>query len=130
MGSALQFLKSIGFKAKLVTGPSRRSKIDVLTRRQGHYLINCEVCDLEEGGEWSRHSLAYLAGNRWFVDNTPRQKVTQLEDSDLEDLTSVDANLTKKQNHLAHKKAADAIFKQRLYGLTNKIINWYEISRA
>ena len=43
MESMESFVSSIGFKASLVTGPDRCSKIAVLTRDTGHFLIICKL---------------------------------------------------------------------------------------
>ena len=65
-----------------------------------------------------------------MIDNSPHEKVMQLEDSDITALTSVDENLSQARNHQAHKKAADKLFKDRFAGATNEILYWYEISLA
>jgi hypothetical protein len=65
-----------------------------------------------------------------MIDNLPYEKVMHLEDTDIQALTLVDENLSDKQNHRAHKKHANELFKQRFHGAVNEILYWYEITRA
>jgi hypothetical protein len=127
VGDMETFLSSIGFKATRVSGPDHCSKIAVLTRQQGHFLI---ICNLKQDQREARHAIAYLAEKRWLVDNSPYQKVLQIEDSDIEALTAVDENLSKKRNHANHRDYANGLFQRRLCGAINEIIMWFEITRA
>eukprot|EP00977_Amphora_coffeiformis_P005364 scaffold1143_cov177-Amphora_coffeaeformis.AAC.20 len=116
------FLPSIGLQATMVTGQESNSKVAVLTRKQGYFLVVCHLAG--DNGDESRHAIAYLACNRWLVDNSPNNKVMEIEDSDVDAMTSQHGIAGKKQ-----KKHANKIFKTRLDGATNSIIAWYEISR-
>lgn len=120
MESMESFLSSLGFQVSRVTGPGTCSKIAVLTRQQGHFLV---VCKLQKARQEFHHAVAYLAGKRWLVDNLPGQKVMEVEDSDIEALTSVN------ENHEAHRKVANELFKKRFDGAINEILVWYEITR-
>jgi hypothetical protein len=127
MESMESFLSSIGFNASCVGGPDRRSKVAVLTREQGNFLV---VSKLQKDGKTFHHAVAYLADNGWMIDNSPYDKVMELDDSDIAALTFVDENLSQAENHQAHKSAANKLFKERFAGAINEILVWYEITRA
>jgi hypothetical protein len=128
MGIVESFLPSIGFQATIMMNELIRSKVAVLTRKQGCFLV---VCELKKDGEEANHAVAYLANKRWLVDNSPYQKVMQLEDTDIEYLECecFDKEWSEKQNRRARKQKANEIFKQRFDGAANVILIWYEISR-
>jgi hypothetical protein len=128
MESMESFLSSIGFNASRVTGPDRHSKVAVLTREQGHFLVVCKLTT--DDGQVFRHAFAYLASKRWMIDNSPHEKVMELDDNDIAALTLVDENVPDKQNKVAHLNAAKKLFQDRFAGATNEILYWYEITHA
>ena len=117
LGCMESFLKAHGLEAVQQNNPS---KIDILTRQTGYYLI---VCVLEEADDKvTRHAVSYLADQRILIDSAPYVPSLMITDDDIKSMTKPD------RSKLTNRKAADKIFKHALFGgATNRILYWYEI---